>query len=316
MTTAVITPSVPPAPSPIDDGQVAVVEIPNDDVPPPGWDQWVSVHAPAPEPPTGALVVRDDGGAALGCPADGAGASSSCAALPASGGPASHPEQKRERAGAPPSHFVEAQAEQELWQELRNHGASLNRALNEVPRIHNGPAWHVVQVSGFSLDFVVSSPAFFHVRAFPDPFSSRLARRRQDLERWARERYDALDRLDTDLNWYRGQYNALDALAEALRSPDRWLVYQVEALLDQPPEQDAQAMEDASAVEKVRTALVERDDALCRARKDLAGAHSVATEWEAEVASARAQLQQDRATLEGGRPGRVRLRRGPRKSRG
>jgi hypothetical protein len=166
------------------------------------------------------------------------------------------------------------------------------------------------------LDFVVSSPAFFHVRAFPDPFSSRLARRRQDLERWARERYDALDRLDTDLNWYRGQYNALDALAEALRSPDRWLVYQVEALLDQPPEQDAQAMEDASAVEKVRTALVERDDALCRARKDLAGAHSVATEWEAEVASARAKLQQDRATLEGGRPGRVRLRRGPRKSRG
>jgi hypothetical protein len=44
----------------------------------------------------------------------------------------------------------------------------------------------------------------------------RLARRRQDLERRARERYDTLDRLDAELNWYRGQYNALDALAEAL----------------------------------------------------------------------------------------------------
>jgi hypothetical protein len=47
----------------------------------------------------------------------------------------------------------------------------------------------------------------------------------------------------------------------------------------------------------VRTALVERDDALRRAREDLAGARSIATAWEAEVAIACAQLQQDRATL-------------------
>jgi hypothetical protein len=64
-------------------------------------------------------------------------------------------------------------------------------------------------------DFVVSSPAFFRIRAFPDPFSSRLDRRWQDLERQAQEKYDALDRLDTDLNWYRGQYDSLDALVEA-----------------------------------------------------------------------------------------------------
>jgi hypothetical protein len=44
---------------------------------------------------------------------------------------------------------------------------------------------------------------------------------------------------------------------------------------------------------------VERDDALRRARKDLAGARSVAVVWEAEVASARAQLQQDCAALKG-----------------
>jgi hypothetical protein len=47
MTTAVTAPSVPSALSPIDDSQAAVVEIPDDDVPPPGWDQWVSLLAPA-----------------------------------------------------------------------------------------------------------------------------------------------------------------------------------------------------------------------------------------------------------------------------
>jgi hypothetical protein len=89
-----------------------------------------------------------------------------------------HPEQERERAGASPAHFVEAQAKQELWQELRDHGASLNRALNEALWIHSGHALRVFQVSGFTLGFVVSSLAFFRVRAFPDPFSSCLARRR------------------------------------------------------------------------------------------------------------------------------------------
>jgi hypothetical protein len=163
------------------------------------------------------------------------------------GGPSAHPEQEQEHAGAPPGHFIEAQAEQELWQELHDHGASLNRALNEALRIQSGPAWRVFQVGGFSLGFVVSSLAFFCVRAFSDPVFL-LARRWQDLECLARERYDALDRLDADLNWYRGQYNTLDALVEALRSPDRWLVYRAEALLDHPPGQDAQGVGDISAV--------------------------------------------------------------------
>jgi hypothetical protein len=78
-------------------------------------------------------------------------------------------------------------------------------------------------------------------------------------------------------------------------------VYRAEALLDQPPEQDAQAVGDASVVEKVRTALVERDDVLRRAREDLAGARSIAAAWKAEVVSARAQLQQDGTALEGAR---------------
>jgi chromosome segregation ATPase len=76
-------------------------------------------------------------------------------------------------------------------------------------------------------------------------------------------------------------------------------VYRAEALLDQPPEQDAQAAEDVFAVERVKTALVERDDALHRAREDLAGARTIAAAWEAEVVSTRAQRQQDRGALEG-----------------
>jgi chromosome segregation ATPase len=116
------------------------------------------------------------------------------------------------------------------------------------------------------------------------------------LEGRAWERYDALDRLDAELSWYRGQYNAL---VEALRTPDRWLVYRAEALRDQPPEMDAQAAEDVSAVERVKTALMYRDEALHKAQEDLAGARYLAAKWEAEVASVRAQLQQDRVTLEG-----------------
>jgi chromosome segregation ATPase len=47
--------------------------------------------------------------------------------------------------------------------------------------------------------------------------------------------------------------------------------------------------------------LVDQDEALRRAREDLTGACAVAAEWEAEVASTRAQLQQDRTVLEGAR---------------
>jgi hypothetical protein len=66
--TAVTAPSTSPASAPAGSPRAAVVEIPDDDVAPPGWDQWASLPAPAPEPPTGELVVRDDGGAALGGP--------------------------------------------------------------------------------------------------------------------------------------------------------------------------------------------------------------------------------------------------------
>jgi hypothetical protein len=56
-------------------------------------------------------------------------------------------------------------------------------------------------------------------------------------------------------------------------------------------DQGAQAAEDASAVERVTVALLERDEALRKAREDLAAMQTMAAEWEMEVASTRAQLQ-------------------------
>jgi chromosome segregation ATPase len=75
-------------------------------------------------------------------------------------------------------------------------------------------------------------------------------------------------------------------------------VHRAEALLDSPPEQGAQVAGGGSTVEKVRTVLVDRDDALRRAREDLANMRTLASTWEAEVATARVQLQQGRAALQ------------------
>jgi hypothetical protein len=50
-------------------------------------------------------------------------------------------------------HFADAQEEQQLWEELRDHGASCNRVLNEALRIHGGPAWRVLQVRRRSLAY-------------------------------------------------------------------------------------------------------------------------------------------------------------------
>jgi uncharacterized membrane-anchored protein YjiN (DUF445 family) len=90
------------------------------------------------------------------------------------------------------------------------------------------------------------------------------------LEGRAGDRHDRLDQLSSEHNWYRDQYDALDALAEALRTDNGWLEYRVEAMRDELLEQDARATEDASAVTKVRTALLERDEALRKAREDMA----------------------------------------------
>jgi hypothetical protein len=63
------------------------------------------------------------------------------------------PEQEREHTITPPTHFNEARAEQVLWQEFRDHDASLNNTLNEALQIHGGSC-----VAFFLLNFGVSSP--------------------------------------------------------------------------------------------------------------------------------------------------------------
>jgi chromosome segregation ATPase len=87
-------------------------------------------------------------------------------------------------------------------------------------------------------------------------------RRRQELEDRAKERYGALDQMSSELHRLWEQRDAVDALVEALRTGDEWLAYQAEVLRDQLLELEAQTAEGASAIEKVRTALVDRDKAL------------------------------------------------------
>jgi hypothetical protein len=95
--------------------QAAMVEIPDDDAPPPGWGQWDNWPAPASEPTVGVLVVREDGCVVPQRPTHGAEASSSRAELPAPNTAVVRLEQEREPAGAAPAYFNEAQAEQALW---------------------------------------------------------------------------------------------------------------------------------------------------------------------------------------------------------
>jgi hypothetical protein len=171
-TTAVLTlattaPLALPVYAPADGGHVAVVDVPDDDVLSPGWGQWENLLAPAPEPPVGVLVMREDDCVMSGRPTHGTEALSSCAALPISDGTAVCPEQEREHVNTPLVHFSEAKAEHALWQEFRDHGASLNRALNKALRIHRGRAWRIFQVRDLSPGFAVSPLSFLPRLRFP-----------------------------------------------------------------------------------------------------------------------------------------------------
>jgi hypothetical protein len=67
-----------------------------------------------------------------------------------------------------PPAFADAQGEQELWGELRSHGAMLDRALNEVLRVHGSPAWRVFQV-GRRCSFS-SFPRFYALSLYHDAY--------------------------------------------------------------------------------------------------------------------------------------------------
>jgi hypothetical protein len=92
-------------PAPASGSLAAVVEVADDDSPPPGWDQWVSFPTLSPESQEGALVRRRDGHMVAGGRGHGAEASSSRAG---------HSAQVEGVADDPPA-FADAQEEQELW---------------------------------------------------------------------------------------------------------------------------------------------------------------------------------------------------------
>jgi hypothetical protein len=88
-------------PAPPGGSRAVVVEIPDDDSPPPGWGQWVSFPALSPECQEGVLVRRREGHMVAGGRGYGTEASSSRAGRPA---PVEGP------VGDPPS-FADAQGE-------------------------------------------------------------------------------------------------------------------------------------------------------------------------------------------------------------
>jgi chromosome segregation ATPase len=111
---------------------------------------------------------------------------------------------------------------------------------------------------------------------------------RQELEHRARDKYGALDQMSAELRRLQEQRDALDALAEALRTQDGWLSYRAGALRDQLLEHEGQAAARPPAIEQICTALIDQDEALQQARGDLEKVRTVASDWEAEVGTVRA----------------------------
>jgi DNA-binding IclR family transcriptional regulator len=120
------------------------------------------------------------------------------------------------RVDDPPA-FADAQEEQELWGELSVHGAALNRALNEVLRIHGGPAWRVFQVRRRRLLSLISSSSRAILAARCSQVSICW---RQEFEHRSRDKYGAFDQMSAELRQLRERCDAIDALADALRTPD------------------------------------------------------------------------------------------------
>jgi regulator of replication initiation timing len=120
---------------------------------------------------------------------------------------------------------------------------------------------------------------------------------RQELEHRARDKYDAFDQMSVELRQLRERCNAFDVLADALGTPDSWLSYQAEALRDQLQECERQDAERPSTLEQVCTTLIDRDEALQQVGEDLERMRTLASNWEAEVGTVRADNQEVRAWL-------------------
>jgi hypothetical protein len=127
--------------------------------------------------------------------------------------------------------------------------------------------------------------------------------------------------VNAKLHQVRERCGAFDALADALRTPNGWLAYRAMALRDELPESTRQDPAHRSSLERICTALIDRDEALWQARSDLEKIRTLATNWEAEVAGVHSENRGLRSSLEGGgrrssartRSGRARSSKGRRR---
>jgi chromosome segregation ATPase len=105
--------------------------------------------------------------------------------------------------------------------------------------------------------------------------------------------------VNAELRQLRERCDAFDALADALRTPDGWLSYRAMALRDQLHESARQHPAHPSSLERVCTALIDRDEALWQARMDLEKMRTLAANWEAKVAGVRNDNRELRLSLQG-----------------
>jgi chromosome segregation ATPase len=122
---------------------------------------------------------------------------------------------------------------------------------------------------------------------------------RQEFEHRARDKYGAFDQMGAELRQLRERCNTFDALADALGTPDSWLSYWAEALRDQLQECERQDAACPSTLERVCTALIDRDEALQQARGGLGRMRTLASNWEAEVVAVRSDNLELHSLLRG-----------------
>jgi hypothetical protein len=104
--------------------------------------------------------------------------------------------------------------------------------------------------------------------------------------------------MSVELRHLREQRDAFDALADTLGTPDGWLSYRAEALCDQLLECERQAAAPPPpTLERICTAHIDRDEALQQVRGDMEKMRTVASNWEAEVGTVRADNQDLRSWL-------------------
>jgi hypothetical protein len=105
--------------------------------------------------------------------------------------------------------------------------------------------------------------------------------------------------VNAEVHQLRKRCSAFDALADALRSSDSWLAYRALAWPDELLEGSRQDTPRRSSLERVRAALIDRDEALWHGREDLEKTRTLAANWEAEVATVRVEARELRSSLEG-----------------